>query len=188
MSAPAATRPGPARPARPHGPASGPSGWLRDLARAAAGPVICAAVLTGLLSAWVVSGGAGHIVTQRVQITQAAVPMRGFTAAAAPSGPAATFVTVWNPGKKADELVAASSPVANHIVLIRRGGPEDPGTVVPELTIPAGHTVMLTPFGDDVVLKDPSRYEGDATVPLTLTFRRAGRITVTADVSAPGTP
>jgi len=60
--------------------------------------------------------------------------------------------------------------------------------VVPGLTIPAGSTVTLTPFGNDVLLTDPVRYEDDATVPLTLTFRRAGRITVTADVSAPGTP
>ena len=32
------------------------------------------------------------------------------------------------------------------------------------------------------------RSENDATVPLTLTFRQAGQVTVTADVSAPGTP
>ena len=162
--------------------------WLRDLARAAAGPVICAAVLVGLLSAWVATGGMGNIVTQRVQVRQAAVPMRGFTAAAAPSGPAGTFLTFWNPGKKADELLSVSSPIAHRIVLVRRSGPEDPGSVVPELTVPAGSTVTLTPFGNDVVLTDPARYENDATVPLTLTFRRAGRIAVTADVSAPGTP
>ena len=48
--------------------------------------------------------------------------------------------------------------------------------------IPARGTVTLTPFGTDVVLRDPARYENDATVRLTLTFRRAGRISVTADV------
>ena len=104
--------------------------------------------------------------------------MRGFTAAAAPSGPAGTFLTIWNPGRKADELLSVSSPIARRIVLVRRSGPEVPGTVIPELTIPAGGTVTLTPFGDDVVLTDPVRYENDATVPLTLTFRRAARITV----------
>ena len=72
--------------------------------------MICAAVLTGLLSAWVATGGTGSIVAQRVQVTQAAVPMRGFTAAAAPSGPAGTFLTIWNPGRKADELLSVSSP------------------------------------------------------------------------------
>jgi copper(I)-binding protein len=165
------------------------AGWLVGLARAAGGPVICAAVLVGLLSAWVASGGAGSIIAQRVQVTQVAVPMRGFTAAAIPpSGPAGTFLTIWNPGKKADELLSVSSPIAHRIVLVQRSGPEVPGTVVHGLTIPAGGTVTLTPFGNDVVLTDPLRYEHDATVPLTLTFRRAGRISVTADVSAPGTP
>ena len=148
--------------------------------------MICAAALIGLLSAWVVTGGTGNIVAQQVQVTQAAVPMRAFTAAADPSGPAGTFLTIWNPGQKADELLSVSSPIAHRIVLVRRGGPEGPGTVVPELTIPAGGTLTLTPFGTDVVLRDPARYENDATVRLTLTFRRAGRISVTADVSAPG--
>ena len=76
--------PGPGQPdrARPELAA-----WLRDLARAAAGPVICAAVLTGLLSAWVATGGTGSIVAQRVQVTQAAVPMRGFTAGGRPVRP-----------------------------------------------------------------------------------------------------
>jgi copper(I)-binding protein len=179
--------PGPAGPGGATGQA-GRADWLRDLARAAAGPVACAAALIGLLFLWVTTGGAGNIVLQRVQVSQAAVPMRSFTAAAAPSGPAGTFVTIWNPGKKADTLLSASSPIARRIVLIRRGGPEAPATVVPGLTIPAGSTVTLTPFGNDVLLTDPVRYEDDATVPLTLTFRRAGRITVTADVSAPGTP
>ncbi len=193
MSAPAAagrgTQPAPAQEASAQeAPEPGHArDWLRELARAAAGPVICAAALIGLLSAWVVTGGTGTIVAQQVQVTQAAVPMRAFTAADA-SGPAGTFLTIWNPGRKADELLSVSSPIAHRIVLVRRGGPEGPGAVVPDLTIPAGGTLTLTPFGTDVVLRDPARYENDATVRLTLTFRRAGQISVTADVSAPGTP
>ena len=189
MSAPATADRGTQEAPAQQAPGPGPGrDWLRELARAAAGPVICAAVLIGLLSAWVVTGGTGNIVSQRVQVTQAAVPMRAFTAATDPSGPAGTFLTIWNPGKKADELLSVSSPIAHRIVLVRRSGPEGPGTVVPELAIPAGGTLTLTPFGTDVVLRDPARYENDATVRLTLTFRRAGRISVTADVSAPGTP
>ena len=190
MSAPATAGRGPAGPAQEAPAQEAPEpghgrDWLRELARAAAGPVICAAVLIGLLSAWVVTGGTGNIVAQQVQVTQAAVPMRAFTAAdPRPSGPAGTFLTIWNPGQKADELLSVSSPIAHRIVLVRRGGPEGPGTVVPDLTIPAGGTLTLTPFGTDVVLRDPARYENDATVRLTLTFRRAGRISVTADVSA----
>ena len=166
-----------------------PAAWLSDLARAAAGPVACAAVLIGLLSAWVATGGTGNIVPVRIQISQAAVPMRSYPGAtAAPSGPAGTFLTIVNPTATADELIAVRSPAATHIVLRRRTGPEDPGTVAGALTIPAKSSLTLTPFGDDVVLRDPVRYESDSTVPLTLTFRHAGTITISADVTAPGTP
>ncbi len=184
-------QPGPPDGERPAGPdgRAGAAGWLRDLARAGAGPVACAAVLIGLLSAWVATGGAGNITPVRIQITQAAVPMRSYPgAAAAPSGPAGTFLTIWNPTGQPDELLSVRSPAARHIVLRRSSGPEDPGSLVPGLAIPARTTVTLTPFGNDVVLTDPVRFEGDRTVPLTLTFRRAGQVTVNADVTAPGTP
>ncbi len=59
-------------------------GWLSDLARSAAGPVICAAALTGLLSAWVAAGGAGTLTRVRLEVTVAAVPMRAFSPRAAP--------------------------------------------------------------------------------------------------------
>ena len=166
-----------------------PAAWLSDLARAAAAPVACAAVLIGLLSVWVATGGTGNIVPVRIQISGAAVPMRGYPGAtAAPSGPASTFLTIVNRTSTADELIAVRSPVATHIVLRHRTGPEDPGTVVAELTIPAKSSLTLTPFGDDVVLRDPVRFESNGTVPLTLTFRHAGTVTVSADVTAPGTP
>jgi len=78
---------------------AGPPGrrWLAELARAAAGPVACAVVLSGLLSAWVVSGGAGTLTRVRIQITLAAVPMRAFTPqAAAAAGAAHTWLTIRN--------------------------------------------------------------------------------------------
>ena len=191
-------QPGPGQPGQPDGdPPSSPgaagrpglASWLGDLVRAAAGPVACAVVLIGLLSAWVASGGAGTIASVRIQISRAAVPMRGYpSATVARSGPAGTFLTIVNPTSAADELIAVRSPVAAHIVLLRRTGPEDPGTVTGALTIPARSSLTLTLFGDDVVLRDPVRYESDSTVPLTMTFRHAGTVTVSADVTAPGTP
>jgi copper(I)-binding protein len=156
-------------------------GWLTELARAAAGPVICAAVVTGLLSAWVASSGAGTLTRVQVKISEAAVPMRGFTHQAE-TGPARTYLTVQDLGA-ADELVAVRSPVARHVVLTRRDG-----SVVNGLPLPAGGTLVLTPLTDDVVLEDPTHYEGSADVPLTLVFRHAGTITIEAPVTAPGTP
>jgi len=39
-----------------------------------------------------------------------------------------------------------------------------------------------------VVLQDPAPFETSASVPLTLTFRHAGTVTIDAPVTAPGTP
>ncbi len=172
-----------------HPPRPSAAAWLRDLARAAAGPVAGAAVLVGLLSGWVAIDGAGTITPLRIQISLAAVPMRSYPGAAtAPSGPASMFLTISNRGTQPDELLSVRSPVARRIVLRRSSGPQDPGTVVTELKIPARTSLTLTPFGNDVVLEDPRPFENDTTVPLTLTFRHAAQITVDANVSAPGTP
>jgi len=153
---------------------------VRDLLRAVAGPVICAVVVTGLLAAWAGTGGAGTLTRVRLQVTQAAVPMRAFTPQAAAKVPAATtFLTITNLSGAPDELVAARSPLARSVLLRQRGGP---------LVIPAHGTLTLTPLGDDLVLRQPSPYESRATVPLTLTFRHSGTITIDAPVTGPGTP
>ena len=159
----------------------------RELARAAAGPLICVLLLTGLLSAWVISGGAGTLTKVRLQITQAAVPMRGFTAKTA-AGPATVFLTIRNLTSTPEELIAVTSPLASRVQLTARPGPAAARTVVTDLVIPARSTLTLTPFGDDVVLRDPEPYENQASVPLTLTFRHAGTVTIAAAVTAPGTP
>jgi len=158
---------------------------VRDLLRAAAGPVICAAVVTGLLAAWVAVGGGGTLTRIRLQVTQAAVPMRGFTPQAAAAVHAATtFLTIQNLSGTPDELVAARSPLARRVVLRHRGGPAQGGPLV----IPAHGTLTLTPIGDDLVLQQPSPYESRATVPLTLTFRHSGTVTIDAPVTGPGAP
>ena len=59
------------------------TGWPAELVRAAAGPVICAIVLIGLLAAWAAAHGAGTLTRVRLQVTLAAVPMRAFTPRAA---------------------------------------------------------------------------------------------------------
>jgi copper(I)-binding protein len=163
--------------------------WLHDLLRGAAGPVICAVVLTGLLAAWTASGGAGTLTRVRLQVTLAAVPMRAFTSRQdAAIGAATTFLTIRNLGGTADELLAARSPVAARVDLTARAGPAAPRTVVAGLAIPAHGTLTLNPFGDDLVLEHPAPFESRAAVPLTLTFRHAGTVTLDATVTAPGTP
>ena len=161
----------------------------RELARAAFGPVICAVVLIGLLSAWVATGGAGTLSRVRLQVTLAAVPMRAFTpAAAAAIGSATTFLTIKNLSGTPDELVAVRSPIAARVVLTERISLAGPRAVVSDLAIPAHGTLTLSPFGDDVVLQHPAPFETSPSVALTLTFRHAGTVTIEATVTAPGTP
>jgi len=162
---------------------------LRELGRAAFGPVICAVVLIGLLSAWVATGGAGTLSRIRLQVTLAAVPMRAFTPAAAASvGPATTFLTIRNLSGRPDELVAVRSPIARRVVLTVRNELNGPRAIVGDLAIPAHGTLTLSPFGDDVVLEDPAPFETSSSVPLTLIFRHAGTVTIEATVTPPGTP
>ena len=158
---------------------------MRDLVRAVAGPLICAAVVTGLLAAWAGAGGGGTLTRIRLQVTEAAVPMRAFTPqAAAAVHTAATFLTIRNLSGTPDELVAARSPLARQVVLRHGTGPGQAGPLV----IPAHGTLTLAPLGDDLVLQQPSPYESRATVPLTLTFRHSGAVTIDAPVTGPGTP
>jgi len=84
--------------------------------------------------------------------------------------------------------LAARTPLARSVVLRQRGpaqyGPGEGGPLV----IPAHGTLTLTPIGEDLVLQQPSPYESRATVPLTLTFRHSGTVTIDAPVTGPGTP
>jgi copper(I)-binding protein len=162
---------------------------VRDLLRAVVGPVTCAVVAIGLLAAWAGTGGAGTLTRVSLQVTQAAVPMRAFTPRAADEiRTAATFLTIRNLSGTPDQLVAARSPFARRVVLTQRAGPAGAPTQVGGLVIPAHGTLTLTPFGDDLVLQQPSPYESRASVPLTLTFRHAGTVTVEATVTGPGIP
>ena len=162
---------------------------MRDLLRAIAGPVICAVAVIGLLAAWVGTGGGGTLTRVTLQVTQAAVPMRAFTPQAANAVPTATtFLSFRNLSGSPDELIAASSPFARHVILTQRTGLAGPRTQVSALVIPAHGTLTLAPIGADLVLQQPSPYESRPTVPLTLTFRHAGTVTIDATVTGPGTP
>ncbi len=164
-------------------------GRLTDILRCIAGPLICVVILIALLSAWVSTGGAGTITRIRLQISLAAVPMRAYTKQAASKiSTATTFLTIRNFGGTADEIVAVRSPIARRAVLIERSGPTGPSITVSSLEIPPHGTLNLSPFGDDIVLRDPSPFEDLQAVPLTLTFRHAGTVTIQAAVTAPGAP
>ena len=162
-------------------------GQARELARAAAGPVACAIALIVLLSGWVATGGAGTLTRIRLQVTLAAIPMRGYLPQTR-TGPATSFLAISNLTATPDQLIGAASPVARRVVLTQGAGPTARRAVVSALPIPADGTLALSPFGDDVVLEDPVAFENRQAVPLTLRFRHSGTITIDVPVTAPGTP
>jgi copper(I)-binding protein len=147
----------------------------RELARAAAAPVLCAVAVIGLLSAWVGIGGAGTISRVQLQVTFAALP-----ASSGPGGSTAPYLTIRNFSGRPYELTAASSPAARRVIVRRRG----PGGLV----IPAHATVSFSRFGSDIELAGTRLLRAGELVPLTLVFGRAGRVTIESTVTPAGSP
>jgi copper(I)-binding protein len=172
--------------APPQAPAAGPEPRrhaVAQLLRAALAPVICATALLGLLSAWVATSGAGTISRVRIEISSATVAMP-----ASRGGQAVTYLVLVNLSG-ADRLLSVTASNAQRIQLIQHdGSAAGPGHLLRSLAIPAHATLTLSPFGDDIVLVGPAEMMPGETVPLTLTFRNAGQVTVQATVTPPGTP
>ncbi|HRD27239.1 MAG TPA: copper chaperone PCu(A)C [Caulobacter sp.] len=103
-------------------------------------------------------------------------------------GNGAGYAVITNHGATADTLVAASSPVAARIEIhesMIMGGQAMMHPRPGGLPVPAGATVALKPGGWHMMLmglKQPLK-AGDQ-FPATLTFRKAGRMTVQFSVQA----
>lgn len=102
----------------------------------------------------------------------------------------AAYLTIRNDGGETDRLLEASSPAADRVglhVSLMEGGTMRMRPV-DRLDIPPGETVAMTPgAGLHLMMEglhEPLR-EG-ASVPLTLTFERAGAVQVAAEVVRPG--
>jgi periplasmic copper chaperone A len=154
------------------------------LARPVAAPIACAVLLTGLLSAWVAAGGGGTLRRMPLKFELAAISAPGAQGAGTA---AATYLVIKNLGGP-DELLSARAPASGRIVLARRGTQPFGAGVLPELAVPGQSTTSLSPLGADIVLISPSPLQVGDTVPVTLTFRRAGKITVQFTVTPAGTP
>jgi len=154
-----------------------------QLLRAGLAPVICALLLLGLLAGWVASGGAGTVARVRIEISSASIAMP-----VASGGRAYAYLVVKNLGA-ADTLEAASVPEgARQVRIVQHdGSAAGPGRILTSLAIPAHGSLSLTPMGPDIVLIGAHVMYGQG-IPLTLTFRNAGRVSVEATVTPPGTP
>ena len=113
-----------------------------------------------------------------------------FTRATLPNAPVGGgFFTLTNAGSTEDRLVSVTTPIAKEAQIHEMGMEGDVmkmRQLKDGITIPAGETVELSPGGFHLMfmgLTGPIK-EGDA-VPVTLTFEKAG--TITLDLIAGGT-
>lgn len=102
--------------------------------------------------------------------------------------PAAAYLTIVG-GSGADALIAASSPASPDVQVheTMAGGSGMMGMQeVDRIEIAAGATVTLEPGGYHLMLMDPdvAQLVAGETVELTLTFEKAGDVTVSAEVRA----
>ncbi|MFZ5792403.1 MAG: copper chaperone PCu(A)C [Pseudomonadota bacterium] len=112
-------------------------------------------------------------------------PWARATVAAAKNG--AVFLVIKNEGRTADRLIAASSPVAEKAELHEMAMDNDvmKMRMVEAVDLPAGQSVALEPGGFHVMLMGLKKpLEESRTFPVTLTFEKAGNVTVTAVVEA----
>ena len=91
------------------------------------------------------------------------------------------YLSITNNGSADDTLIAASTPLAASVQMHQTTLSEGVAQMrpLPELVIAAGKTVKIEPGGIHLMLVDlKGALVGGTTVPLTLEFRLAGRITV----------
>jgi copper(I)-binding protein len=99
------------------------------------------------------------------------------------------FLTVTNTGAAADRLVKVSSPAAGKVELhtMTMDGTVMRMREVETIDVPAGGKAELKPGGFHVMLIDlKAPLVAGQTAPLTLTFERAGSITVELAIEAVG--
>ena len=109
--------------------------------------------------------------------------------AALQGGNGGAFLTLRNTGTAPDRLLAASTPLARTTEIHEtvREGEVMRMRPVPAIEIPAGGSVTLRPGGAHVMMTGLSgALRAGTTVPLTLTFERAGAVEVQVAVQAAG--
>lgn len=103
----------------------------------------------------------------------------------------AGYLTLENRGETADRLVSASSPRAQRIEIHETtetaNGVLQMRRLESGVAVPAGETVRFAPYGLHLMVIGVTGSLGTGdTLPLTLTFERAGSVEVIANVERPG--
>ncbi len=134
---------------------------------------------------------ADHAAMQAAPITLGSIEITGpFTRATLPNAPVAGgFLTLTNTGSEDDRLVSATSPIAKDTQIHEMAMDGDVmkmRQLVDGLPIPAGQSVVLAPGGYHLMFMGITGPVAEgSTVPVTLTFEKAGEITI--DLPAAGT-
>ena len=105
----------------------------------------------------------------------------------------AAYMTIHNEGPVADRLIAASSPIAGTIELHAHLKDGDVMRMRPVVAveIAPGEPAVLQPGGLHMMMLDlKAPLKDGESFPLTLTFEKAGKVTVSVDVrrNAPASP
>lgn len=130
--------------------------------------------------------------TRAAEITAGDLTLSGaFTRATLPNAPVGGgYVTIINNGDEADRLVAAESPFSPDVQIHQMAVVNDVmemNELEDGLEIPAGETVTLAPGGLHLMFMNIAEpfVEGE-TVPVTLTFEKAGEVEIELSVEAFG--
>ncbi len=141
---------------------------------------LMAVLLAAAPAAFAQAGG-----TSKIDVEQ---PWARATPAGATTG--AVYMTLGNTSDTADRLTAASSAVAGKVQIHEMAivnGIMTMRQLVDGLAIPAGGSVTLKPGGYHVMLTGlKKRLIAGQTLPLTLTFAKAGTISITVPIQAIG--
>lgn len=118
------------------------------------------------------------------ELTLAAPKVRATVPGASVAG---GYITITNNGKRADRLIAASTPTADHVEIHEMAMENDVmkmRQLKDGLAIPAGETVELKPGGYHLMLMKPVKpYLEGEKVSVTLEFEKAGKAEVEFNVT-----
>lgn len=149
-------------------------------------------MFTAAALAFALATGAAQTAAYADDVTVGSLTLTApWTRATPPKAPTAGgFLTITNNGSEPDRLIAASSPIAKTVQLHTmemKNGVMMMHEVEGGIEIPAGGTVTLAPGGFHImfITLNKSLVEG-GTVPVTLTFEKAGSVAVVMDVMAIG--
>jgi copper(I)-binding protein len=144
-------------------------------------------VLGGFLALFIAVANAGQPHQYKLGPLEIDTPWSRTTPGDAPNG--VIYVTIKNTGAEPDRLTGVESPAADQTQIhdMKVEGDVSSMWLIGELDVPAGQTVALAPDHAHIMLvglKKP--LEVGQTFPLTLTFEKAGSVTVEVTVEPAG--